>query len=87
MFMVAFISTQLLALVFVTIDMVIKIIRCCKAKSSKVVKEDPHTDAKPKRDTQEGNYWEQDRNSNGSGKRPYREDQSSELESKDQINS
>ena len=50
LFLVAFISTQLIALVLVVIDMVLRIIKCYKNRYSKEEKFEPETGKKLRKD-------------------------------------
>ena len=57
LFMTMFILSQLVALVLVIIDMVIRIMRCCKSKSVEQDEKEAKTTTKLRRDLGEENYF------------------------------
>ena len=68
LFQVAFISTQLIAMVLVVIDMVIRIIKCYKNRYSKDEKSEPESGKKLRKDLGEEDYFGLDRKQAGKKK-------------------
>ena len=68
LFLTFFILTQLIALVLVVADMVIRIIRCSKVKMSESEKEEPQTGTKLRKNLGEENYFDLDRKRTGISK-------------------